>query len=100
MAMVKQFDVYMCEQNNTQKPCLIISPNEINNTLSYVMIAPITTAYCEFPTRIVIGLKDQKGQIALDMIQTIDKSELITKIGILPPVYHADILKILQNIFS
>ena len=75
--MVKRFDVYMCDQNGVQKPCLIVSPDEMNEVLPYVMIAPITTASYQFPTRVIIGLKGKKGQIALDMITTIDKTELI-----------------------
>ncbi|MBR6675321.1 MAG: type II toxin-antitoxin system PemK/MazF family toxin [Alphaproteobacteria bacterium] len=100
MAMVKRFDVYMCDQNGVQKPCLIVSPDEMNEVLPYVMIAPITTASYQFPTRVIIGLKGKKGQIALDMITTIDKTELIRKIGILPVASHPEILGILGKIFS
>ena len=82
------------------KPCLIVSPDEMNEVLPYVMIAPITVASYQFPTRVVIGLKGKKGQIALDMITTVDKTELIRKIGILPTASHTDILGILGKIFS
>ena len=98
--MVRRFDVYMCDQNGVQKPCLIVSPDEMNEVLPYVMIAPITLATYQFPTRVIIGLKGKKGQIALDMITTIDKTELIRKIGILPATSHTDILNILNKIFS
>lgn len=98
--MVKRFDVYMCEQGGVQRPCLIISPDEMNEVLPYVMIAPITTALYQFPSRVIIGLKGKKGQIALDMIKTVDKSQLAVKIGMLPAPSHADILNILGKIFS
>ena len=98
--MVNRFDVYMCDRGGIQKPCLIISPDEMNEVLPYVMIAPITSAPYQFPTRVGIGLKGKKGQIALDMITTIDKTELIRKIGILPVASHTEILGILGKIFS
>ena len=100
MAIVKIFDVYICYQNGVQKPCLVVSPDEMNEVLPYIMIAPITTASYQFPTRVIIGLKGKKGQIALDMITTVDKTELIRKIGILPAVSHTEILGILGKIFS
>lgn len=98
--MVKRFDVYLCEQGGITRPCLIISPDEMNAVLPYVMIAPITTALYQFPSRVIIGLKGKRAQIALDMIKTVDKSQLVTKIGLLPTPSHTDILGILNKIFS
>ena len=98
--MVKRFEVFMCEESGVQKPCLIISPNEMNDALPYVMIAPITTFERRFPCRVVIGLKGKKGQIALDMLKTVDKMELTHKIGILPEESHGEILGILGKMFS
>lgn len=98
--MVKRFEVFMCEEGGAQKPCLIISPNEMNEVLPYVLIAPITTLERRFPCRVIIGLKGKKGQIALDMIKTIDKMELTHKIGILPEESHREILSILGKMFS
>ena len=98
--MVKRFEVFMCDDRGTEKPCLIVSPDEMNAVLPTVMIAPITNVERRFPTRIVIGLKGQKGQIALELIKTIDKSELTRKIGLLPESSHPEILGILGKIFG
>lgn len=98
--MVKRFEVYMYDESGLQKPCLVISPNEMNDALPYVMIAPITTLERHLPCRVVIGLKGKKGQIALDMIKTVDKRQLPQKVGILPEESHEEILGILGKIFS
>ncbi len=98
--MVKRFEVYMYDESGIQKPCLVISPNEMNDALPYVMIAPITTLERRLPCRVVIGLKGKRGQIALDMIKTVDKRQLPQKVGILPEESHGEILGILGKIFS
>lgn len=100
MAMVKQFDVYMCDVKGIEKPCLIVSPNELNELLTYVIIAPITNLERRYPCRVFVGLKGQKAQIALDMIQTVQKKELTQKIGVLPDSSHAEIRQILIQMFS
>ncbi len=98
--MVKQFEVYMCRVREKELPCLVISPNELNDVLSYVMIAPITTMERAYPSRVIVGLQGKKGQIALDMIRTVDKTELNRKIGLLPDSSHTEIKTILQKIFA
>lgn len=98
--MVKRFEVFMCDIGGAEMPCLVVSPNEMNDILSYVMIAPITSVERVYPFRVVIGLKGKKGQIALDMIKTVEKSELIRKIGILPEASHEEILALLGKIFA
>lgn len=98
--MVKRFEVFMCEEGGVEKPCLVISPDEMNAVLPYVMVAPITMIEHAYPFRIVIGLKGKKGQIALDMIKTVDKTEFIRKIGILPQASHEEIISLLGQIFA
>lgn len=98
--MVKRFEVFMCDKKGVEMPCLVVSPNEMNAVLPYVMIAPITSVERAFPFRVVIGLKGKKGQIALDMIKTIETSELTRKIGILPEASHAEIMALLGKIFG
>ena len=98
--MVKRFDVYLCENNKEEKPCIVISPNEINDVLSYVLIAPITTCEQVYPFRYGVGLKGKKAYIALDLIQPVDKENLKSKIGVLPQQIHGQITDLLNKIFS
>lgn len=86
--VIKRFDVYIINLDPTigseirkSRPCVIISPDEINKYLNTVIIAPLTSTIKNYPTRINCKIKNKKGQIVLDQIRTIDKSRLINKIG-------------------
>ncbi len=59
------------------RPCVIISPNEMNKYLRTIVVAPMTTNLTKYPTRIAIKTNDKKGMIAIDQIRTIDKQRII-----------------------
>ncbi|PKD18649.1 growth inhibitor PemK [Salegentibacter salinarum] len=59
------------------RPCVIISPNEMNKFLKTIVVAPLTTNLKKYPTRISIKSNDKKGMIAIDQIRTIDKQRII-----------------------
>ena len=61
------------------RPCVIISPNELNKFLKTIVVAPMTTNLKRYPTRIEVKHNDKKGMIAIDQIRTIDKSRIIKK---------------------
>ena len=63
------------------RPCLLISPNEINNNLRTVVIAPLTTATKPYPTRVKINHNGKTGWVVIDQIRTIDKSRIIKILG-------------------
>ena len=59
------------------RPCVIISPNEMNKYLRTIVVAPMTTNLKKYPTRISIKTNDKKGMIAIDQIRTIDKERIV-----------------------
>ncbi|QLG43979.1 type II toxin-antitoxin system PemK/MazF family toxin [Costertonia aggregata] len=61
------------------RPCVILSPNEINRFLNTIVVAPMTTNLKKYPTRIQVGHNNKKGMVAIDQIRTIDKSRIIKK---------------------
>ena len=61
------------------RPCVIVSPNEINKFLRTIVVAPMTTNLKNYPTRIKVKHNGKKGMIAIDQIRTIDKSRIIKK---------------------
>ena len=63
------------------RPCLVISPDEINNNLRTIIIAPMTTKSKLYPTRIKVRHNNQTGWIVIDQIRTIDKSRIIRVLG-------------------
>ena len=83
-----KFEIFLINLNLTQgseiqktRPCVVISPNEMNDYLSTVIVAPMTTKAKKYPTRITVEFDGKKGQIALDQMRTIDKLRLIKKLG-------------------
>ena len=97
--MVRRGDVYLCESHGVEKPCIIISPDEMADTMPYVLIIPITTAERQLPFRLGVKLRGKQGQIAPDMIHTVPKSDLTTRIGTLPETLMAELNQVLKEMF-
>jgi len=81
--MVKRFNIYFVELDpaagseiNKTRPCVVISPDEMNDVLNTVIVAPLTSTIKNYPMRVNCIVAKKKGQIALDQIRTIDKSRL------------------------
>jgi mRNA interferase MazF len=108
MAMViNRFDVYLINLDPTigseiqkTRPCLIISPDEMNRHIRTVIVAPMTTAGKDYPTRVKCSFKKKKGQIVLDQIRTIDKTRLIKKLGKIDPETQVEVISFLQRLFA
>ena len=85
---VKQFDVFLISLDPTRgreikktRPCLIISPNEMNENISTVIVAPMTSKGRNYPTRVACTFQGVHGQVVLDQIRTVDKTRLVKKLG-------------------
>lgn len=63
------------------RPCVIVSPNEMNRYLNTIVIAPMTSSLKEYPTRIPLNHDGKKGRIAIDQIRTVDKKRIIKVLG-------------------
>lgn len=108
MAMVvKRFDVYLVNLDPTigseikkTSPCLVISPDEINSNIRTVIIAPMTSAPKEYPTRVSCTFQKKKGHIVLDQLRTIDKARLIKKLGTIDSKDQLEVISILQRLFA
>ncbi|MBP5160848.1 MAG: type II toxin-antitoxin system PemK/MazF family toxin [Alphaproteobacteria bacterium] len=98
--MVKRFMLYMTQEEGEQKPCVVVSPDELNKHLPYVCVAPITSQLRPLPFRVTVLLDKQEGQIMLDQLQTLPKSQLIRKIGVLPSACQETICALLQKLFA
>jgi mRNA interferase MazF len=108
MAMVaNRFDVYLINLDpavgseiQKTRPCVIISPDEMNRHIHTVIVAPMTTAGKEYPTRIPCEFKEKKGHIVLDQIRTIDKKRLIKNLGALDSETQLKVISVLQRLFA
>ncbi len=97
--MVNRGDVYICESHGIEKPCVILSPDEMAETMPYILIAPITTAERNLPFRLGVKLRGKQGQIAPDMMHVVPKTDLVTRIGTLPESLMNDLNRILKEMF-
>jgi mRNA interferase MazF len=82
------------------RPCLIVSPDELNRSLATVIIAPMTTVRRGWPTRIQMTFQGKTGEIALDQIRTVDKTRLIKRLGKLEGETGAVVLDALGEMFA
>ena len=85
--MYSRFEIYYVNLDLTigreikkTRPCVIISPDEMNRNISTIIIAPITSKLRNYPTRIACKVEGRQGQIVLDQIRTVDKKRLTKKI--------------------
>jgi mRNA interferase MazF len=108
MGMVaKRFDVFLVNLNPTvgseiqkTRPCLVISPGEMNDYIATVIVAPMTTKGRAYPTRVVCRFQGKDGQIVLDQIRTIDKSRLVKKLGQISRDEQRAVLNALAALFA
>jgi len=105
--VVQRFDVFLINLDPTigseikkTRPSLIISPDEMNRHIRTVIVAPMTTAGKDYPTRVPCKLQNKKGQIVLDQIRTIDKSRLIKKLCAIDPQTQVEVISSLQRLFA
>ena len=105
--MVKRFDVYLVNLGPTvgheikkSRPCLIISPDELNRNISTVIVAPMTTKGRNYPTRVSCTFNDKKGQILLEQMRAVDKIRLIKRLGKVDSFIQAQVFSVLSELFS
>lgn len=103
----RRFEVHLVTLDPTQgseiqktRPCVIISPDEMNAHIRTVIIAPMTSAERNYPTRVSVTFDGKQGQVALDQIRTVDKTRLIRRLGKLPEARARNIAAVLQDMFA
>jgi mRNA interferase MazF len=104
---VRRFEVYLVNLDPTigseirkTRPCVIVSPNEMNRYVRTVIVAPMTTAGQTYPTRVACTFGGRKAQIVIDQIRTIDKVRLVKRIGTISPTAQRDTLATLSELFA
>lgn len=90
VAVPLRFEVWLVNLDPTQgseinktRPCVIISPNELNRYLRTITVAALTSSQRAYPSRIDCHFQGKEGQIALDHIRSIDKMRLVRRLGVL-----------------
>jgi len=104
---ISRFEVYLVRLDPTigsemrkTRPCLVVSPDEMNHNIRTAIVAPMTTKGRAYPTRVTCRFKGKHGQIVLDQIRTVDQSRLTRKLGRLDAKTAATVLRLLQEMFQ
>jgi mRNA interferase MazF len=105
--VMKRFDIHLVALDPTLgseiqkiRPCVIVSPDTMNQRLATVIVAPMTTHCRNFPTRVACNFQGKQGQVALDQIRTVDKVRLVKRLGHISPSVQAAILEELTQMFA
>ncbi len=104
---VSRFDVYLIVLDPTvgsemrkERPCLVISPDEMNQHIRTVIVAPMTTKKRSYPTRVSCKFQGRNGQIVLDQIRTVDCQRLTKRVGRIDERTSHSVLAVLREMFS
>jgi len=105
--VAKRFEVYLVNLDPTvgkeikkTRPCLVISPDEMNQHIATVIVAPMTTKGRSYPTRVPCHFQGKEGQIVLDQIRTVDKARLVKKLGQINTTKQKAVLALLIAMFA
>jgi mRNA interferase MazF len=105
--VVKRFEVYLINLDPTigteiqkTRPCLVISPDEMNSHIATVIIAPMTSKGRDYPSRVNCQFEGKTGQIVPDQIRTVDRSRLVKKLGKIDASIQHEILAVLLEMFA
>jgi mRNA interferase MazF len=105
--VASRFDVYLVRLDPTEgreirktRPCLVVSPDEMNRHIDTVLVAPMTTKGRPYPTRVPVRFRRKQGQIVLDQIRTIDKQRLVKRIGEIDQTTADTVLVVLAEMFA
>ena len=105
--VIKRFEIYWVNLDPTDgremqkiRPAVVISPNEVNDALGTILVAPVTSSRRNFPTRIAFELNENENYIALDQIRAVDKTRLSKKISVLSRETSQTVCERLQELFA
>jgi mRNA interferase MazF len=106
-AEVRRGEVFLVDLNPSRgseirktRPCVIVSPDELNDHLRTVIIAPLTTGGHPYPFRVPCRFGGKAGYVVVDQIRTIDHERLLRKLGRLAPMTLGRALSVLQEMFA
>jgi mRNA interferase MazF len=105
--VARRFEIYLVNLDPTvgremkkMRPCVVVSPDEMNRHVQTVIVAPMTTKGQPYPTRVACTFQGKRGQIVLDQIRVIDRTRLVKRLGKLTAGQAAAVLAVLGAMFA
>jgi mRNA interferase MazF len=103
----KRFEVYLVNLDPSigseiqkTRPCLVVSPDEMNRHIATIIVAPMTTQGRPYPTRVQCRFQGKDGQIVLDQLRTVDKVRLVKRLGRINATTQQEVLTVLAEMFA
>lgn len=104
---VRRGEVYLIALDPTRgheihktRPCVVVSPDELNAHMGTFIVAPLTTGSHEYPFRVACRFNGKDGHVVLDQLRTVDRVRLVKRLGVLTAITQAKILGVLQAMFA
>ena len=105
--VARRFEVHLVSLDPTKgheirktRPCLVVSPDEMNRHVATVIVAPMTTKGNDYPTRVKVQFAGKEGQIVLDQLRTVDKKRLVKRLGEIDARTASRVLEVLAEMFA
>ena len=105
--VIRRFEVYLVNLDPTVgsetkkiRPCLVVSPDEMNEYIRTMIVAPMTTKGRLYPTRVTCRLQGKQGQVVLDQLRTVDKSRFVKRLGNVSGATQTKVLAALAEMFA
>ena len=105
--VVRRGDVFLVSLNPARgseiqktRPCVVVSPDELNAYLRTFIVAPLTTGGHPYPFRVLCRFEGRAGYVVIDQIRTVDRERLVRRLGKLSPSTLGRVLAILQEMFT
>lgn len=105
--VIRRFDVVLVNLDpvvgreiRKTRPCLVVSPDEMNRHIGTFIVAPMTTKGRPYPTRVPCAFRGKSGQVVLDQIRTIDAARVADRLGRITEETQRAVLGVLQELFA
>ena len=103
----RRFEVWLVSLDPTRgseirktRPCVVVSPDELNRNIATVIVAPMTTATRSYPTRVRLRFEGKNGEVVLDQIRSVDRTRLLRRLGSLPSATSRRVCDALGEMFA
>ena len=107
MKLIRRGEVFLVDLDPTRgaeiqktRPCVVVSPDDLNAHLRTVIVAPLTSGGQPFPLRVPCRFLNRSGQVVTDQLRTVDRERLVRHLGRLSPATFAHVIAVLQEMFA
>jgi mRNA interferase MazF len=98
--VAERFEIYLVNLDRKTRPCVVVSPDEMNRHIETVIVAPMTTKGQPYPSRVPCPFQGKRGQVVLDQMRTVDRARLVKRVGKLTGPQAASVRAVVGAMFA